>query len=61
MCELYAAQQLIIPDEDTDWKEWGRGLKAIDNFSNEAIPDPNAYEDWFFWAQALVGVVNPRP
>jgi len=40
MCEQYAAQQLSIPDANTDWKAWGAGLKAIDVFANEGIPDP---------------------
>lgn len=59
MCELYAAQQLEIPSLQTDWKKWGVGLKAIDVFSNEAIPDADSFEDWQDWAQALVGAVNP--
>ena len=61
MCELYAAQQLEIPSDTTDWKQWGNGLKAIDVFTNEAVPNTDAYEDWETWAKALVGAVNPRP
>jgi len=61
MCELYAAQQLSIPNSDTDWKLWGNSLKAIDPFTNEAIPDTTAYDSWDTWAQALVGAINPRP
>jgi hypothetical protein len=60
MCELYAAQQLEIPSEDTDWKVWGNGINAIDVFSNEAIPHTNNFENWFDWAAALVGAVNPN-
>jgi hypothetical protein len=59
MCELYAAQQLEIPTNQTDWKTWGRGIQAIDVFSNEAIPTPSAFNDWQEWAQALVNAVNP--
>ena len=59
MCELYAAQQLAIPDASTDWKEWASGLKAIDVFTNEGIPGPLPYEDWHEWAEALVNSVNP--
>jgi hypothetical protein len=61
MCELYAAQQLEIPNEDTDWRTWGNGINAIDVFSNEAIPHADNFEDWFDWAAALVGAVNPDP
>lgn len=59
MVELYAAQNLIIPDASTDWVEWGEGLKAIDVFTNEAIPGPKVFNDWQEWAQALVNAVNP--
>ena len=59
MCELYAAQQLEIPTERTDWKIWGDGLSAIDVFTNEAIPRTEFFDDWTDWAQALVGAVNP--
>jgi hypothetical protein len=60
MVEQYAAQQLAIPDGNTDWKLWGNGLKAIDVFTNEAIPDTDDYNDWFDWAAALLSAVNPR-
>jgi len=59
MVEQYAAQQLAIPDENTDWKEWASGLKAIDVFTNEGIPGPFIYDDWQAWAEALVNAVNP--
>lgn len=59
MCELYAVQQLSIPDASTDWKEWAAGLKGIDVFNNEAVPSPYEFDDWQDWAAALVGAVNP--
>ena len=59
MCELYATQQLSVPDSSTNWKEWGAGLKAIDVFTNEAIPGPYEFDDWQEWAEALVNAVNP--
>ena len=59
MVEQYAAQQLCIPDANTDWKEWASGLKAIDVFTNEGIPGPFIYDDWQEWAEALVNSVNP--
>lgn len=59
MCELYASQQLAIPDANTDWKEWASGLKAIDVFTNEGIPGPTIFQDWQEWAEALVNSVNP--
>lgn len=59
MVELYAAQQLEIPTSQTDWKLWGNGIKAIDVFTNEAIPSTDNYENWFDWAAALMGAVNP--
>ena len=59
MCELYATQQLSVPDATTNWKDWGAGLKAIDVFTNEAIPGPYQFDDWQEWAEALVNAVNP--
>jgi hypothetical protein len=47
-----------VPNAKTDWKEWGAGLKAIDIFTNEAIPAPYIYENWQDWAAALVGAIN---
>jgi hypothetical protein len=60
MCEAYAAQQLSIPDVNTDWTLWAEGLKAIDVFTNEGIPGPQGFADWQIWAQELVNAVNPR-
>ena len=60
MCELYASNQLQVPILDMDWKSWAAGLKAIDVFANEAIPEPYAFEDWQDWASAVVGAVNSR-
>jgi len=60
MVELYAAQNLEIPDSQTDWKEWGQGLKAIDIFANEGVPQPDAFDDWQVWAAAVVNAVNPN-
>lgn len=59
MCELYATQQLAIPNANTDWRQWGEGLKAIDVFTNEGIPGPAVFNDWQEWAQAVVGAVQP--
>jgi hypothetical protein len=58
MCEQYTAQQLEMPTQLTDWKLWGNGLKAIDIFTNEAIPSTDNYENWFDWAAALLASVN---
>lgn len=60
MVELYAAQNLEIPDPKTDWKKWGQGLKAIDVFANEGIPQPDAFDDWQSWAAAVASAVNPN-
>lgn len=59
MVEQYAAQQLSIPTADTDWVLWGQGLLAIDVFTNEAVPNPEQFDDWQDWAAALFGAINP--
>lgn len=61
MCEEYAANQLQIPTSDVDWQGWGAGLKAIDIFANEGIPQPYEFDNWQEWASALVNAVNARP
>lgn len=58
MCEQYAAQQLAIPDDQTDWKSWAVGLLGIDIFTNQGIPSPYSYEDWQDWASAVLNVMN---
>jgi hypothetical protein len=58
MVELYAEQQLEIPNAQTDWKAWGDGLLAIGLFGNEAVPIPAQFENWFDWAAALAGTIN---
>ena len=60
MCEQYAANQLEIPTPQTDWKMWGNGLKSIDIFTNEAIPNTDDFENWYDWAEALLAAINPR-
>lgn len=58
MCEAYAGQQLTIPSGEDNWREWGAGLKAIDLFSNDAIPSPYGFDKWQDWVAAMVGAVN---
>lgn len=58
MVEHYAANQLQIPGRDTDWKIWGNGLKAIDVFNNESIPETTRYEDWLDWATVVMNSVT---
>ncbi len=59
MVEAYAGQQLSIPDGD--WKTWAASLKAIDVFSNEAIPGPYVFDNWQDWAAAVVNAINVNP
>ena len=59
MVEMYGSQNLSIPTSTTDWKQWAAGLKAIDVFANEGIPDPYTYDSWELWSQSLVGIINP--
>lgn len=60
MCELYSTQNLMMPVPESEWKEWANGLKAIDVFTNEAIPDATVFDSWFEWAETLVNAVNSR-
>jgi hypothetical protein len=60
MVEAYAGQQLEIPQTEDTWKGWAAGLKGIDIFANEGVPDPYLFEEWFDWAEALVNSVNQK-
>ena len=59
MCELYGAQNLEQVNAATNWKDWGNGLKAVDVFTNESVPNTDGFANWQDWAQALVMSVNP--
>ena len=58
LVEQFASNQLEIPNDSTDWKLWGDGLKAIDIFANEAVPSTSSFENWEDWASALLLAVN---
>lgn len=58
MVELYATNHIPIPDDTTDWKLWGNGLKAVDVFVNEGIPSTDTFDNWQVWAQELMNAVN---
>jgi hypothetical protein len=60
MVEAYAGQQLDISTSEDEWKKWAEGLIAIDIFSNEAIPNPNIYENWQDWVESVVNVINQK-
>jgi hypothetical protein len=60
MVEAYGGQQLEIPSSDEEWKGWAAGLKGIDLFANEGVPDPYLFQNWEDWAQSLVNVVNQK-
>lgn len=60
MVEAYAAQQLSIPTDEAQWKDWAAGLRGIDIFVNEAVPSPYQFDNWQDWAVVLVNTVNPR-
>jgi len=61
MCELYSTQNLMIPGPESEWQSWADGLKGIDVFTNESVPDSKTFDNWFDWAEQLVGSVNPAP
>ena len=62
MCEAFAAQQLEIPNADTDWQEWACGFNGIAIFASEgvALPSPVAFNKWEDWAASTVNAIN-RP
>lgn len=59
MVEAYGSQQLAIPTDESEWKEWANGLRGIDLFANDAIPTPDGFADWQEWAFALVNAISP--
>jgi len=62
MVEAFGAQQLEIPNAQTDWQQWASGFNAISLFTSQgvAIPSPYVFNDWSEWAASVVNAVN-RP
>jgi hypothetical protein len=58
MVEQFAANQLDIPTEDTDWRDWARALNAIDVFVTQAVPSPDIYDNWVDWAFSLMNCMD---
>ena len=58
LVEQFASNQLEIPTELTNWKQWGEGLAAISVFSSQGVPSPELYSDWVDWAFALINSMN---
>jgi len=58
MCESFAANQLEIPNANTDWKAWATGVKSIAFFTAEGVPDPHNFENWNDWAMRFVQTYN---
>lgn len=61
MVEAYASQQLQMNLTEDNWKDFATGMLAIGLFNNDAIPQPEAFNKWNEWAEAVVNIVNhPR-
>ena len=58
MVEQFASNQLGIPNESTDWREWARGLNAIDVFANQGVPSPDIYDSWVDWAESVINCMD---
>ena len=59
MCELYATQQLSMPPQEEFWQQWAMGIKGIDTFAKEDVPDPYGFEYWHDWVEVLMDSVSP--
>ena len=59
MVEAYGTQQLGIPTDESEWKEWAAGFRGIDLFSNDAVPSADGFDDWRDWVFAVVNAVSP--
>ena len=57
MAELFAANQLGTVTEDK-WRDWADGMQGIGYFVNSAVPDPRGFDEWYQWAESLVGIMN---
>lgn len=61
MVEAYASQQLQMNLTEDNWKDFATGMLAIGLFNNDAIPQPESFNKWNEWAEAVVNIVNhPR-
>jgi len=57
MAELFAPNQLGYVDEE-DWRQWVDGLNGIGYFVESGVPDHRGYENWYDWAEQMVGIMN---
>jgi hypothetical protein len=58
MVEAYASQQLQTGLTEDKWKDFASGMLAIGLFNNDAVPQPDVFEKWGDWAEAVVNIVN---
>ena len=60
MVEAYGAQQLEIPNAQTDWQTWACGFNGIPVFAADgvAMPNPYVFNTWEDWATSTVNVVT---
>jgi hypothetical protein len=57
MAELFAPNQLgYVPEED--WRQWVDGLNGIGYFVQSGVPDHRGFDEWYQWAQQMVGIMN---
>lgn len=58
MTELFAQNQVRIPDSEDDWREWAVSMYGVGIATQDSIPHPDNFNSWKEWGERLVGIVN---
>lgn len=54
----YSTEDVPLPPDEKDWKQWAQRLVERNVFQNDQIPNPLGFENWQDWAIRVVQVLN---
>lgn len=57
MLHYFGEEQLPFVAED-NWQEFARAMGSLTTFSSYGFPEPEMYDDWRNWANAIIVIVN---
>lgn len=54
----FSSENVPIPPDEKNWKDWAQVLVARNIFNNADIPSPYMFDDWQVWAMRVRQAVN---
>lgn len=58
MTELFAQNQVQIPQYEDDWRDWALSMYGVGIATQDSLPHPDDFSSWREWGERLVGIVN---